>query len=132
MHTVFTIFIPIVSTNVFLRNRNVWEKKMLTWEKRGEVVYSTDIFYVKVECHYHNHFLLFHTVLWPFLNRGSKNLRSPRKLIFISVSRLDVLQYFMVSWFKLLCLSKNILLFLLEINIIYMCHTVYNYTRDIF
>lgn len=44
-------------------------------EKSGEVLFSTHIsFYTEVECLYHNNCVLFHTLLWPFLNRGRGNL----------------------------------------------------------
>ena len=81
---------------------------------------------VKMEYHYHNNFVLLHTLLWPFLNKGRENLPSHRKLIFINVSILDILAYFMVSSFKLLYFQRIYYLFFC-----FKCNTVHNYTRDI-
>lgn len=92
----------------------LWEKRTETWEKSG-ALFSIDVsFYAKVECLYHNDYMLLHTLLWPFPNRGRENLPSPGKLIFIKVSRLDILAYFMVSWFKLVFFKDYTTYFLLK------------------
>lgn len=115
------------------RTETLWEKRIETREKGGEMLFSTDIsFYAKVECHYHSNFVLLHTLLWPFLNRGWENLPSPGTLIFTIVSTLDILTCFMVSWFKLFYFSKNILFtFCLKYVLIVPYNILYNYTRDI-
>lgn len=111
----------------------LWEKRTETCERRGEILFSTDIsFSANVECHFHSNFVLLNILLWPFLKRGRENLPSPGTLIFINVSRLDVLTCFMVSHVKLLHFPKNMLfIFCLKYILLVLCNIVYNPIRDI-
>lgn len=95
------------------------EKRTETCERRGEILFSTDIsFSANVECHFHSNFVLLNILLWPFLKRGREKSTKSWDTHFYKCLRIRCFNMFYGKSCQTIAFSKEYALyFLLKVHI---------------